>query len=268
MSPASVAAPRRTVPERAARRNLRLAPVAGIAVGLLAWWLAATFVFRFLPDPVTTLQALVEQVATEDFFVNLGVTGRRVLLGTVGAFVVGSAIALAMGRNWVMETALYPWVFVGLALPGPLVILFAILALGLDEWASLTALWVVVTPFVVTLVYGGAKAFDPQLLEMATTYGFSRWQRIRHVLIPGLLPSLLAGLRVGFAMSWKIVVLIEALSSTVGIGERIHFFFTFNQPAAVLAWTFTFTIVMVLAELLVFQTLDRRLFRWRPEARL
>lgn len=275
MSPSSVTAPQRATPkeratpeERARQLRLRLAPVAGIVVGLVGWWLAATFVFRFLPDPVTTLATFFEQVATEDFLVNLGVTGRRVLLGTVGAFFVGSAIALAMGRIRSVETALYPWVFVGLALPGPLVILFAILALGLDEWASLAALWVVVTPFVVTLVYGGAKAFNPALLEMATTYRLSRWHRVRHVLLPGLLPSLMSGLRVGFAMSWKIVVLIEALSSTVGIGERIHFFFTFNQPAAVLAWTFTFTIVMVLVELLVFQTLDRRLFRWRPEARL
>lgn len=269
MSPSGVGAPDRAATEKRSRRlSLRLAPVTGIVVGLVVWWLAATYVFRFLPDPVTTLRTFGEQVATEDFFVNLGVTGRRVLLGTVGAFFVGSAIALAMGRIKTVETALYPWVFVGLALPGPLVILFAILALGLDESASLAALWVVVTPFVVTLVYGSAKAFDPALLEMAATYRFSRWYRLRHVLLPGLLPSLMSGLRVGFAMSWKIVVLIEALSSTVGIGERIHFYFTFNQPAAVLAWTFSFTIIMVLVELLVFQTLDRRLFVWRPEARL
>lgn len=240
----------------------------GIAVGLGIWWVAARFLFRFLPDPLTTLQAFAEQVATETFFENLGVTARRVLLGTVGAFFVGSAIGLAMGRIWAVEAALHPWVFVGLALPGPLVILFAILAMGLGELTSLVALWAVVTPFVVTLVYGGAKALHPELLEMSFAFRFSRWERLRHVLVPALLPSLMSGLRVGFAMSWKIVVLIEALSSTVGIGERIHFFFTFNQPAAVLAWTFSFTIIMVVVELLVFQTLDRRLFAWRPRARL
>ncbi len=240
----------------------------GIAVGLVAWWLAARLFFRFLPDPLITLQTFGEQVATETFFENLGVTARRVLLGTGGAFLLGSAVGLAMGRIWTVETALHPWVFVGLALPGPLVILFAILAMGLGETTTLAALWTVVTPFVVTLVYGGAKALDPELLEMSSAYRFLRRQRLTHVIIPALLPSLMSGLRVAFAMSWKIVVLIEALSSTVGIGERIHFFFTFNQPAAVLAWTFSFTIIMVLVELLVFQTLDRRLFAWRPRARL
>jgi NitT/TauT family transport system permease protein len=242
--------------------------VVGIAVGLAAWWLGSQFLFRFLPDPLTTLRTFGEQVATEDFFVNLGVTAGRVALGTVVTFLVGSAIGLAMGRIWTVETAVHPWIFVGLALPGPLVILFAILAMGLGEMTTLAALWTVVTPFVVTLVYGGAKALDPELLEMSAAYRFSRWERLRHVMIPALLPSLMSGLRVAFAMSWKIVVLIEALSSTVGIGERIHFFFTFNQPAAVLAWTFSFTILMVLVELLVFQTLDRRLFAWRPKARL
>jgi len=267
--PSTVAAShRRAAGEVPSRTSLRLAPVVGIAVGMAAWWLAARFLFRFLPDPITTLRTFGEQVVTEDFFENLGVTARRVLLGTVGAFVVGSAIGLAMGRIWTVETALHPWVFVGLALPGPLVILFAILAMGLGEMTSLTALWVVVTPFVVTLVYGGAKALDPELLEMSVTYRFSRRERLRHVLVPALMPSLMSGVRVAFAMSWKIVVLIEALSSTVGVGERIHFFFIFNQPAAVLAWTFSFTIIMVAVELLVFQTLDRRLFAWRPRARL
>jgi NitT/TauT family transport system permease protein len=254
--------------EGPSRTSLRLAPVVGIAVGLVAWWLAARFLFRFLPDPLLTLRTFGEQVATEDFFVNLGVTARRVLLGTVGGFLVGSVIGLAMGRIWTVEKALHPWVFVGLALPGPLVILLAILAMGLGEMTTLAALWAVVTPFVVTLVYGGAKALDPELLEMSSAYRFSRWERLRQVMIPALLPSLMSGLRVAFAMSWKIVVLIEALSSTVGIGERIHFYFTFNQPAAVLAWTFSFTIIMVLVEVLVFQTLDRRLFAWRPKARL
>lgn len=269
MTPSSIDGPRRHPRDDRSRwTNPRLAPVVGIAFGLLAWWLAASLLFRFLPDPLTTLRAFGEQVSTDDFLVNLGVTVRRVLLGTVGGFVIGSAIGLAMGRIKTAETALYPWVFVGLALPGPLVILFAILAMGLGELTSLTALWVVVTPFVVTLVYGGAKALDPELMEMAATYRFSTWDRFRHVLVPGLLPSLMSGLRVAFAMSWKIVVLIEALSSTVGIGERIHFFFVFNQPAAVLAWTFSFTIIMVLVELLLFQTLDRRLFAWRPEGRL
>jgi NitT/TauT family transport system permease protein len=250
------------------RHAMGLAPLAGIAVGLLAWWLAAEFLLRFLPTPVTTFRTFVEQVMSPEFLPNFSVTARRVAIGTLGAFLVGSAIGVAMGRLWVVDSALHPWVFVGLALPGPLVVLFAILAMGLGELTALVALWTVVTPFVVTLAYGGAKAIDPELIEMSRSYRFSSLQRLRHVIAPQMLPSLMSGLRVGFAMSWKLVVLIEALSSTNGIGERIHFFFTFNQPAAVLAWTFSFTIVMVLVEILLFQTLDRRLFAWRPKARL
>ena len=269
MSASTVAARKKLARgERGSRAAMWLAPVAGIAAGLLAWWLAAEYLLRFLPTPAMTFRTFVEQVMSPEFLPNFAVTARRVAIGTVGAFVVGSAIGVAMGRLWVVDTTLHPWVFVGLALPGPLVILFAILVLGLGELTTLAALWTVVTPFVVTLVYGGAKAIDPELIEMSRSYRFSSLQRLRHVIGPQMLPSLMSGLRVGFAMSWKLVVLIEALSSTNGIGERIHFFFTFNQPAAVLAWTFSFTIVMVLVELLLFQTLDRRLFAWRPKARL
>lgn len=81
--------------------------------------------------------------------------------------------------------------------------------------------------------------------------------------MPQVAPSLMSGVRFGFAMSWKIVVIIEALSAPDGIGAQIELFFRLLRPAYVLAWTFCFTIIMVLVEVLVFQTAERKLFRWR-----
>ena len=76
---------------------------------------------------------------------------------------------------------------------------------------------------------------------------------------------MMSGARFAFAMSWKIVVLVEALSSNVGMGERIHFFFVFNQPHRVIGWTLTFVVVMVLVERFVFREAEKRLFAWRSQ---
>jgi NitT/TauT family transport system permease protein len=69
--------------------------------------------------------------------------------------------------------------------------------------------------------------------------------------------------RVGFAMAWKIVVLVEALSMTDGVGQQLRTFFSYNEPQAVIAWTLAFTAVMFLVEILVFQTASRRMLAWR-----
>ena len=153
-----------------------------------------------------------------------------------------------------------------LALPGPVTILFSTLWLGLGELATLVALTLAVTPFMVTFVYDGSRALDPGLFQMASVYRMGAVDRFRQVILPQLAPALLSAARFGFAMGWKLVVLVEALSAGSGIGERIEYFFSYNRPAAVIAWTLSFTVVMVLVEVLVFRTVSRRVFRWRPTA--
>ncbi len=220
---------------------------------------------EFLPTPAEVAEEFGRAVSSSELYADMAVTLRRVVLAWIGAYLLALVLGIAMGRNWLVETIAHPWVFVGLALPGALVVLFCILIFGLEEITTLIALWLVVTPFIVTFIYDGTKALDRQLEEMADVYRLSLAQRIRYVVLPQLAPSLMAAARFGFAMGWKLVVLVEALSSNVGIGERIHFFFVFNQPDAVIAWTLTFTVVMILMEVLFFQALDRKLFAWRPK---
>jgi NitT/TauT family transport system permease protein len=234
-----------------------------VTIGI--WYLVAGNLLEFLPTTMEVAEEFWKAVSSSELYADMAVTLRRVVMAWIGAYILALILGIAMGRSWLIETIAHPWVFVGLALPGALVTLFCILVFGLEEITTLIALWLVVTPFIVTFIYDGTRALDRQLEEMADVYRLSMAQRIRHVVLPQLAPSLMAAGRFGFAMGWKLVVLVEALSSNVGIGERIHFFFTFNQPDAVIAWTLTFTVVMILMEIFFFQTLDRKLFAWRPK---
>lgn len=237
-------------------------------VGLGIWWLLAGRVIVFLPTPVRVGAAFIEAVTSAEFYLDMAVSLRRVALAAAVAWLIAVALGIVMAYSWPMETAGSPVVFIGLALPAPLSIFFSILIFGLGEMTTMIALWVVVTPYVVVIIYEGAKARDRRLAQMATAYRFSRLERLRHLILPELGPSLMSGARFAFAMSWKIVVLVEALSSNIGIGERIHFFFTFNQPHRVIGWTLTFTVVMVLVERFVFRELERRAFAWRSKETL
>lgn len=223
-------------------------------------------VFEFLPTPYEVALELVDAVTTGEIYRAMAITLRRVAFASIGAWFIAAIVGILMARNWAIETIAHPFVFVGLALPAPLAVLFSILAIGLGEVTLLVALWVIVTPYVVTFIYDGTKALDRRYHEMATVHRFSPWLRLRHVILPQLAPALMSGARFGFVMGLKLVLLVEALAATAGMGERIHFFFTFNEPARVIALSLTFTVVLAFAELVVFQAVGRRLFAWHRPA--
>lgn len=253
-------------PSPAHRKWLPPPELTAVAAGLVVWWLCAGTLLPHLPGPSAVVDEFISAVSSPVFYESMLITLRRIVIAWTTGFFIALAIGVLMARNRYVEAVFHPVVFIGLALPGPVTILFSTLWLGLGELATLVALTLAVTPFMVTFVYDGSKALDPKLFQMAAVYRFSGVARFRHVILPQLAGALLSAARFGFAMGWKLVVLVEALSAGDGIGERIEYYFSFNRPAAVIAWTFGFTIVMVLVELLVFRTVSRHVFRWRPKA--
>lgn len=243
-------------------------PVAtGLLTGLALWWvLSETDALRFLPSPVEVGDEFVQAVGSSELYAAMGATLERIAIAWAIAYSAAIAIGLLMARNWVFEAAVHPYVFIGLAIPAPVTILFSVLAMGLGATTSLVALTVVVTPFIVTFIYDGARAIDERYIEMSDVLRFDGRMRLRHVIMPQLAPALLSGARFGFAMTWKIVVLVEALSAADGIGERLEYFFAFNQSAAILAWVFSFTVVMFVVEFALFRTVAKRVFRWKRDA--
>ncbi len=234
-------------------------------VGVGVWWLLAGRVIEFLPTPYQVAKAFIEAILNPEFYFDMAVTLRRVIIVAIGTWLLSIFLGIAMAGNWAVETAINPLVFIGLAIPAPLSIFFAMLIFGLGEKTILIALFVVVTPYVAVIIYGGAKSRDKKLVEMAAAYRFSRWQQLKEITLPELAPSLISGARFAFAMGWKLVVLFELLSSNVGIGERLQFFFVFNQPARVIGWTLTFTVIMVFVERYGFVQLEKKLLAWRPK---
>lgn len=230
---------------------------------LLIWAIVAGTLLPFLPGPAAVARALVRAAQTQEFYASFSITLRRILIGFTAAYVTALVLGIWMARNWIIEAAIHPWVFIGLALPGPVTVFFAILVFGLGGFTTFFALWAAVTPFIVTYVYDSTLALDRQLAEMGRVYHLSGLQQLRHIVLPQLAPAFLAGARFGFALSWKLIVLVEALSATRGVGERLSYFFAFNDPASVVAWTLSFTVIMIIVELAVFRTLARRLFAWQ-----
>ena len=118
-------------------------------------------------------------------------------------------------------------------------------------------------PNVVVTVREGARALDRDLLEMAQSFRFGRMKTLRHVILPQLSPFVVAAARSGLALIWKIVLVVELLGRSNGVGFQLYVFFQLFDVASILAYALAFIVVVQAIELAGLQPLEARANRWR-----
>jgi NitT/TauT family transport system permease protein len=98
---------------------------------------------------------------------------------------------------------------------------------------------------------------------MAQCYQFGRIKTLRHVILPQLHPYLMSATRLGLALIWKIILVVELLGRNNGIGYQLHLFFQWFDIASLLAYTIAFISVIQVIEILILKPLDKLAWRWR-----
>ncbi len=239
--------------------------LASIALLVAVWWLLSRQMDpRIFPSPAAVVEAFVREAATGDLFFNLGMTLFRVACAFILAMAVGSAIGITLGMNRTLDRLFDPWVILFLNLPALVVIVLAYIWFGLNEAAAIGAVAVNKIPNVVVTLREGARTLDRGYSEVARVYRFSARQRYLDVILPQLQPYLAAASRSGIALNWKIVLVVELLGRSNGVGFQIHLHFQLFDVATILAYALAFVAVMLCVEMLVLQRFERSVNRWRP----
>jgi NitT/TauT family transport system permease protein len=245
--------------------STRLTPVYSIA-GLLALWVLAAHLTddpQILLTPWQLLPLFGAELASGALLHHLGATLLRVLWAFALAMTLGTVIGLAMGRSERLNRWLDPWLVIFLNLPALVLIVLCYLWIGLTEAAAILAVTLNKVPNVTIVLREGGRALDPDLDAMARVYRLSWWTRMRHVLLPQLASFIAAAARGGVAVIWKIVLVVEFLGRSSGVGFQIHLYFQLFDVAMVLVYALSFICVMLLAEWCLLQPWERRVGRWR-----
>lgn len=243
------------------------APLRLISVfGFVALWavLAHLADSHTVPTPEAVGRFLVAEAVSGDLFYHLSVTLGRVAAAFVIAMLIGTAIGIAMGQNRAADRIFDPWVILAINMPALVTIVLSYIWLGLTEVAAIAAVAINKIPNVIITVREGAKALDSRLTEMARVFKFSRMRMMWDVVLPQLQPYIAAAGRSGLALIWKIVLVVEFLGRSNGVGFQIHLQFQLFNVTAILAYAFAFIIVMLAIEFIMVQPLENRLNRWRP----
>ncbi|MEA3242907.1 MAG: ABC transporter permease [Pseudomonadota bacterium] len=232
---------------------------------LLVWQLAAMAVNKpLLPAPTLVLSSLWNDLTGGSLLYHLGITLARVAVSFLIAMALGTALGIVMGRYRDVDAALDSLLVLALNIPALVTIILCYIWFGLTETAAVTAVALNKIPTVVVTVREGARAVDRQLMEVAGVYRVSTWRTFVQVYLPQLYPYLMAAARSGLALIWKIVLVVELLGRSNGVGFQLGTFFQFFDITGILAYTFAFAAVVLVVEAILMRPLERRLTRWRP----
>lgn len=187
---------------------------------------------------------------------------QSLLLGFTLAAVLGLSIGIAMGLS---DTVRYTLdVYINTFMAAPLIALIPIIAIfvGLDVWGR-AAIVFLFSFFVITVnAEAGVRTTDPDLIEMAQSFCLSRRRIFMTVILPGAMPAILAGVRLGLVQGIKGMVTAEIFMAITGLGALLDYYGSQFKAAEL----FAVLLLVVAISMLVssgFMLLSRRLTRWQ-----
>jgi NitT/TauT family transport system permease protein len=236
-SEASIAEQQASGSHRAIRKPKKSIPwdryairTAAIIGAILVWHLCSTFSFNFIisfeniPKPTVVGSHFISLLGNADFYTHILVSLKRILIGFFLASLLGVTAGVLMGRSKVICDILMPYIEILRPIPAVAWIPLAILMLPTEESSIIYITFLgAFFPIVLNTVHG-VEQTEETLVRAAKSLGASNFAILWHVILPGALPSIMAGLAIGMGVSWFSLLAGEIISGQYGIG-----YFTWNS---------------------------------------
>ncbi|MCO5132431.1 MAG: ABC transporter permease [Xanthobacteraceae bacterium] len=198
----------------------------GLLALLALWWIGTDvlassdgFIRHF--SPTAAIPKLIALLSGPDLPVHILVSLRRVLVGLGLALAVGVPLGLAVGRFQRLNAATSP-AFQFLRMISPLSWMpIAVMVFGVgDDPIYFMLAFAAVWPIVLNTAEG-VRRLQPAWLSLASSLAATRWETLRHVILPGVLGHVLTGLRLAIGIVWIVLVPCEMLGVSAGLGYFI-----------------------------------------------
>ncbi|MHA3049355.1 aliphatic sulfonate ABC transporter permease SsuC [Acinetobacter sp. ANC 4641] len=236
-----------------------------VPVVLVIFWQVASVTgwleSRILPAPTAVLSAFWSLLISGELWHHVKISAGRALLGLLVGGGLGLLLGLLNGSSRIASNLLDTTLQMIRNIPALALIPLVILWFGIDESAKLflVAIGVFFPMYINT--YHGIRSVDPQLIEMGKSYGLTRWQLYKDIILPGAMPSILVGLRFALGLVWVLLIVAETISAQAGIGYMTMNAREFLQTDVVLVGILLYALLGKLADVFA-QYLERYLLRW------
>ncbi len=237
--------------------------LAALAVLVMLWTALAEFAGRnLIPSPIATARAAITMFSDARIYRAIGESLSVYFSGYIAAIVVGIPVGLLMGGFRVLGRTLEVYVNALTATPRVAFIPLIIVLLGLGFEAKVAIIFLGAVMPILINTYAGVLNADGELVEMARSTGARRSQVFRRILLPGALPFIVVGLRLGATIGLINTVVAELYTAVRGLGGLLAIYGNTFQMAPY------FVVVFVLATIgtlvtQVLRVIEVRIERWR-----
>jgi NitT/TauT family transport system permease protein len=241
-------------------------PIVASIWAVFAAWLALTLVLpaEVLPPPQKVWSELVKSFQSGIILENTTMSLYRIWAGWAAGMVVAIVLGVLMGSKGLLNVVLRDYVLVFMSMPLLVWVLLGVLWFGGDITASIVAIALVAGPQGSVNIYEGVCNVDKEMIDMARVYRVPTRDILFRIMIPSMMPFIMATARQAFAQAWKAISLLEVFGASLGIGWQIEASFDRMSVAGVLSWVVIFMCVMLVIETIIFGQAERYIFRWRP----
>ena len=238
----------------------------GLSVAILAIW-QALFQLGYikpiiLPPPSQVALTFCDLLKSGAMAKHVGISVLRVLEGFGIAAVLGLSFGIAIGLSRTLDRWTDLVIQVIKPIPPIAWIPLAILWFGIGEQSKVYIIFLgAFFPIIINTI-DGIRQTDHKFVEVARILEVPRRKFVRQVVIPGALPAIMTGIRVGLMVAWMCVVAAELIAASSGIGYLIMDARQLSQSDVVLVGMITIGVIGKLMDSVI-KRLERRLISWK-----
>lgn len=243
-----------------------------IALLLLVWWGVTALGLiapLFLPAPQQVLQKLLLIASAQGFmdatlWQHLAASLTRMLVALFFAALISIPTGIAMGLSPALRGLLDPLIELYRPVPPLAYLPLMVIWFGIGETSKILLIYLAIFAPVTLATLAGVKNCRQVRVRAAQALGASRWQLLRFVILPGALPEILTGLRIGLGVGWSTLVAAELIAATRGLGFMVQSAGEFLATDVVLAGIGVIAVIAFSLEVGL-RALQRRLTPWYGE---
>jgi NitT/TauT family transport system permease protein len=256
-------------PSRAKRYEPIVIGTLSVVIALTVWQLVANarvMPVLFLPGPWDVAQAFSKLFQTGDIWLDIGTSATELGIGYGMAIVIGLVIGLLMGWYTRFQYALDPFVNFFYSTPRIVLIPLFIIWFGIDMPSKIAVIFLGALFPIIINTMAGVRTTEAALLRVARSFGASDALIFRRVVLPGSVPFILTGFRLGIGHALTGVVVAELIAARHGVGQLIAIAGqTFQTPKMLAGVILIAGTGMLLTTIL--QRIENRFQAWRPQIR-
>lgn len=260
---------RRVSIARRLRRSV-LPPIVALALLLTLWQLFVSLEIKpvyTVPGPVDVWRTLVDGWSRGDVQTAVLTSLERGIVGFLVAVLIATPLGIVVARVRPVRTAIGPLITGLQVLPSVAWVPAAIIWFGLTEATVYFVILMGAVPSIVNGLVAGVDHVPPLFRRVGSVLGAGRWAMVRHIILPAALPGYLAGLKQGWAFSWRSLMAAEIIavggSIGFGLGTLLDQGRELFDMGIVMSAILLILAVGIAVELLVFAPLERRILRSR-----